>query len=171
MTLDFIQGICFGVQKSKPNWLSMLTLDSISDIIDKTSSRKQFEDTLVKSINQAYKYLADLEFNDIDSDTAYMLRFDNNKKKWVVEIKDSKDAEVSLEEKSEIFKNEDVTKIIVQTTDLIFNTAADKYIKFVMPMIEAGNFLNVDEAKAEALKDFLEDRDLKTSFEKKTFVK
>lgn len=171
MTLDFIQGICFGIQKSKPNWMSMLTVNSISDIIDNSADRKQFEQTLVKSINQAYTHLADLEFNDIDSDTAYILKFDNIKKKWIVEIKDSKDAEVSLEEKTEIFKNEDVTKIILQIKDIVFKSAADKYIKFVMPMIEAGNFLNVDEAKAEALKDFLEDRDIQSSFEKKTFVK
>ena len=40
-----------------------------------------------------------------------------------------------------------------------------------MPKIERGLFLTVDEAKAEALVDFLTDNDLKTAFKSKSFIK
>lgn len=99
------------------------------------------------------------------------MKFDPTKKKWIIEIKDSIDAEVSLEEKNVIFKDETVKKVISSAAEVIFEKTAAVYIDVVMPEIESGSFLQVDEAKAEALKDFLEDRELKTAFEKKTFVK
>lgn len=170
MTLDFIQGRCFGVQR-KPNWLSMLSLKSIADIIANSSEKKQFETSLVQDINSSYAYLADLQFRDIDSDTDYVLKFDNNKQKWLIEILNSSEAEVSLEEKNSIIKDETVSEILTKVKEMIFEEAADAYIKYITQKIEEGNLLKVDEAKAEALQDFLQDRDLKSAFEKKTFVK
>lgn len=170
MTLDFIQGTCFGKQPT-PSWLSMLNTDSISDIISNSNTQKQFENSLVKAVNSSYLHLATLEFKDIDSDIVYVVKFDNIQKKWIIEIKDSANAEVSLEEKTEITKSDEFSKLIKKLTLFIFETASNSYIKFVVPMIEEGNFLKVDEAKSEAIKDFLEDRELKTAFEKKSFIK
>lgn len=115
--------------------------------------------------------MAYLHFLDIDSDTDYIVKFSNQKKKWLIEIKDSKAAEVSLEEKQEIMKNDDVKKIINKITEIVFVKASDLYKTWVMPEIENGSFLDVNEAKAEALNDFLDDRELKTAFEKLTFEK
>lgn len=170
MTIDFIQGICFGISKN-PNWIKFLNVNSIQKIIDSNQLKAQFEQSLVAAIDNAYINLAKLEFKDLDSETVYVLKFDNMQKKWSVEIKDSKDAEVSLDEKTYLFKDEIVLKTIKYVSETVFDLAADKFIKFAMPMIEAGNFMLVDEAKAEAVRDSLEDRDLRTAFEKPAFIK
>lgn len=170
MTIDFIQGICFGIQK-KPNWILMLNNSSIADIIKNVKINSQFENSLASAIISAYEYLAILEFKDLDSNTVYVLKFDNNRSQWLIEIKDSSDAEVSLEEKNELIKDETVKKLIKKVAFNIFNISSKIYIDIVFPEIESGNFLSIDEAKAEALKFFLEDRELKENFEKLKFIK
>lgn len=168
--IDFIQGQCFGIQKS-PNWVTLLDAYKFSEILKNKQNRLKFETTLSQNINQSYKALALLEFTNLNSNTNYIIYFDSTKKKWIIEIKNSKNAEVSLEEKTELIKNETVTKAIDAAYDKIFGKNAEKYINSIMPKIERGLFLTVDEAKAEALVDFLTDNDLKTAFKSKSFIK
>ena len=131
---------------------------------------KDLEKSLKWNVESSYYRLVGAGVKDLDSDIEYFVSFVNGKKLWDIEIKDSKDAEVLPEDKDEFFKSDLFKKLLKQaSTDL--DEASKLYKDVIKQHIEAGELMDVDETKAEAVESMMADGALVKNLKAGKYIK
>lgn len=115
---------------------------------------KQIELSLKRNVDACYFYLASLYFVDLDDDTRYHAFFDSNKGLWRLEIEDSPDADLDIQQISDFFKSNEMQKAAKQCYDIIIR-AKKEYDESLKTHIESGELLEVDEVKLSAILYFI----------------
>lgn len=167
MNLDITNVACFGfTTPANACWTKIGAVASAWN----EASKKMVEKSLAGDIETSYYRLASVNLKDLDSDTEYYVSFINGKKLWDAEIVGSKEAEVSPEEKDELFKSEEFKKFLNKAVSFI-EGARGLYQEVVKQHLEAGDLLQVDETKAEAVEHFVNDANLMRAFKQAKYVK
>ena len=147
--LDLRYAMCFGYDcprvKSWTN-LAEIALDKGWSNIDV----HQLENSLLHNVEACYYKIAQFKFENVNDDMSYLLWFDNNKGLWDICIKDSPDAELTIEQRADFFKSETFQKTAKQTYYFIAN-AKKVYEQIVKQHIENGEMIDVDVVKLDAI--------------------
>lgn len=156
MNVDLKNIACFGFTlPRKDSWYVLL--HKVVSEGWKSIDIDTFQKTLNENVLEAYEHIVNILLRDIDTDTEYLARFDNKKKLWKLEIPGSDDDAVSPEDKKAFFKDENF-KRTCKRADEILKNALTSCENMIMPEVEKGNFINVDEIKLEAILDMIKDQ-------------
>lgn len=115
---------------------------------------ERVEKSLKQNVDDCYFCLAKLDFIDLDDDIKYHTEFDSAKGMWKLNIADSPDAELELEQIGDFFKSDMMKKCAKRCYDLIIR-AYKEFEETLRPMLEDGQFLDVDEVKLAAILHFI----------------
>lgn len=110
--------------------------------------------SLKDNVDKCYLSIASFNFVDLDDDTRWHAWFDNQKMMWKLEIQDSPNAEVSMEQLADFFKSDLMKRCAQRAADLATN-AAKLFEEVLRPRLENGELLAVDEVKLAAILFFL----------------
>lgn len=139
----------FGITAVKGGSWSDMVETAMSDGWRSVNLRA-FQESLARNVDGCYRRIAAFRFRNADDDLEYDVWFDNERQVWDFSIKDSPDAELSVDERGNLFKCGPFRKyaewayLQIDRAFRIFNAAVER--KF-----EAGDFLMVDEVKMQAL--------------------
>lgn len=111
---------------------------------------RAFQESLAKNVDGCYRRIAAFEFRNADDDLEYDVWFDNERQVWDFSIKDSPDAELSVDERGNLFKCGPFRKY-AEWAYLQIDRAFGIFKAAVERKFEAGDFLMVDEVKMQAL--------------------
>lgn len=159
--IDIVDIGCFGYEAPKKDcWLGMLesanTYQDVSDL-------NKFAESFKWNVEASYYRMCGIIIKDLDTEFEYFVSFINGKKKWDVEITDSKNAEVLPEEKADLFKNETIKKTIKQAYSYIFK-AKEAFESKVKTGLKEGVFKGVDELKLESVLKSIDDKTFMDNF-------
>ena len=155
MNVDLKNIACFGFTlPRKDSWYMVLHKAASSGW--KSIDVDLFQKTLNENVLGAYEHMVNIQFVDLDTDTEYLAVFDNKRKLWKLEIPGSDDEAVSLEDKKAFFKDEQFKRTCKRAEEILTN-ALKSCESMIMPEVEKGNFINVDEIKLEAILDMIKD--------------
>ena len=156
MNIDLKNIECFGFTfPRKDSWYVVLQ-KSVSKGW-KSIDIDTFQKTLNENVLRSYEYIVNILSRDIDTDTEYLASFNNKKKLWKLEIPGSDDDAVSPEDKKAFFKDENFKRTCKRADEILKNALASCE-NMIMPEVEKGNFINVDEIKLEAILDMIRDQ-------------
>lgn len=148
--LDLREAYCFGWEpKAKDKCWYNLSVKSRT-LGWKSTDVKALEQSLKQNVDACYFYLASFYFTDVDSDVKYFCFFDNSKSLWGLQIQDSPKAEIEAEDVKAFFSSEIVKKAMVRARSLVMR-AAEEFNSCLLPHLEDGELLEVDEVKLEAI--------------------
>lgn len=151
--LDLRAAHCFGFRLPEKKCWKYIA-DQAEDLGWKQIDVEQLEKSFSKDVEDSYLKIAEFKLVNVDDDMAYYLWFDNNKALWGVEILDSPEAEISVEERADFFKSEMFKKIAKKTYSKLVN--ADKtFNEIVKQHVDNGEMLLVDDVKLDAVLHFL----------------
>lgn len=167
--LDLRKIECFGWQTPRDkNWQKIATVASAKGW--KNIDKKAFESCFAANIEASYKTLMSAVIEDLDTSVKWQVVFDNNKKLFNLSIFESDEAEVTLEQKAAFFKSDMFKRLSKKAYDYIIS-AKDTYNEAVKEHVNAGELLEVDEVKLEAIIDFCNDQQLLSNFRLGKYVK
>lgn len=152
--LDLRKALCFGYSYPKENGWKFLA-DQSENVGWKNIDVKQLENNLAKNVDQCYYRIAQFKLVNVDDDMAYSLWYDNNKALWNVEIANSPEADLSTEERKDLFSSE-MFKNISKKTYYKLLDAFKSYNSNVKMHIDNGDMLLVDAVKLDAILHFLD---------------
>lgn len=109
-----------------------------------------FQKSLQKNVDQCYPRIAQFIFKNLDDDVEYLVFFNNAKQLWDVEVRNSPEAELTIEERGNLFKSDLFKKVALRAYDII-NTAFSVFYSKVQEKFENGMFIDVDEVKLSSL--------------------
>lgn len=155
MNVDLKNIACFGFTlPKKDSWY--VVLHKAASEGWKAIDMDTFQKTLNENVLGAYEFMVNIQCKDIDTDTEYLAIFDNQKKLWKLEIPGSDDAAVSPEDKKAFFKDEQFKRTCKRANEIL-NNVLKSCESMIMPEVEKGNFIGVDEIKLEAILDMIKD--------------
>ena len=161
MNIDIKNITCFGFQApQKKSWLTQsrnLSAHGLNNI-DKTA----FEKSLADNVKFTYENLISISFVDLDTNTNYLVGFENKLKLWHLTIPDTTDEAIDENDKKEFFKS-DIFKKICKRSIQIMTQAFDICKNHIMPIVSKGEFINLDEIKLEAILALLDDPTVKSN--------
>lgn len=131
---------------------------------------KKAEQSLSINVNESYKSLATFTVKDLDTDTTYVIWFDNSKKLWDVKIELSQNADVLPEERAILFKSQLFKRTCVRTNEILMRSL-DLYQELIKPHIARGDMINVNEIELEAIEYMISDQDLMRNLRLGKYVK
>lgn len=111
---------------------------------------RAFQKSLARNVDGCYRRIAEFEFRNADDDMVYDVWFDNEREVWDFQIKDSPGAELSVDERGDLFKCASFRKYAEWAYSQI-DRAFRIFEASVARKFEAGAFLAVDEVKMQAL--------------------
>lgn len=152
--LDLRYALCFGY--SFPLSSSWVNLAEIA--VDKGWSNidvKALESNLLHNVEACYYKICQFKLENVNDEMGYVLWFDNNRGLWDVAIKDSPEAQLTIEQRADFFKSEMFTKIAKRTYNIIVD-AKKTYGKIVKEHIEHGELIDVDVVKLDAILHFID---------------
>lgn len=155
MNVDLKNIACFGFTLPREeSWY--MVLHKVNSSGWKSIDMDAFQKTLNENVLGAYQYMVNIQFRDIDTDTEYLAVFDNQKKMWKLEIPGSDDDAVSPDDKKAFFKDEQFKRTCKRAEEILKN-ALKSCEGMIMPEVEKGKFIDVDEVKLEAILDMIKD--------------
>ena len=169
MTIDIKNITCFGFNSPRDkSWLEIFK--KVQEVgWNKLSIPYiwEVENQLASSILNAYDSLVTISFVDLDTDFKYVCKFDNIAKKWKLELPgtvNSKDV-ISPEDLKNFFSDK-LFKKVCRRSDKYLTEANSAIEAIILPKINEGFMLKINEIKLEAVHDMLKDpvlrRNLKT---------
>jgi hypothetical protein len=166
--LDVTDIEIFGLQPKNKCWHEMLkTARSFENI----PSIGQFETALKWNTDKSYYHLCTVSIKDLDTDIEYIMKFENTRKVWSLELKNSKDpTDISLEDKKALFTNPDIKRIFPRAYDVLMR-AHDIFESDVRVHLDSGELLHVDETRIDAIIDYIEDKNLMKNLKAGVFLK
>ena len=156
--LDLRKKRCFGCSSPKDTcWLALAkqAVDNGWESIDAAALEK----SLAKDVDKSYMCLAKYRFVNVNDNMAYVVRFDNNNALWDVEIADSPDAELSFEDRNDLFKSP-VVKATAKKTYSRLLLAKKLFHQVVERHLDEGELLDVDDVKLSAILSFIDNERL-----------
>lgn len=155
MNVDLKNIACFGFTLPREeSWY--MVLHKVNSSGWKSIDMDAFQKTLNENVLGAYQHMVNIQFRDIDTDTEYLAVFDNQKKMWKLEIPGSGDDAVSPDDKKAFFKDEQFKRTCKRAEEILKN-ALKSCEGMIMPEVEKGKFIDVDEVKLEAILDMIKD--------------
>lgn len=154
--IELVEAGCFS-KRSRRSWLedAMKTYTKGWKVID----MDKFQAELDSDCRTSAESLAIAKFRDVESDMVYILEFDNHAKAWSIQIKDSPDATISDEDKTEFFKSAAWSKFINYVVNRLDQNK--KLFKDVLiRKMQSGELLSVDEDTFSAVNNVLNDQGL-----------
>lgn len=146
---------CFGFTlPRKESWYMLL--HKVSSSGWKAVEDGKLEKSLAGNVKSSYENMVSMSFKDLDTDFEYLCGFDNKLKMWKLELPDSPDDAISKEDKKAFFKSE-IFKRTCKRADEILTNAYESCKNMIMPEVEHGRFIELDETKLEAIMDMLDD--------------
>lgn len=114
---------------------------------------------MAEDVKLAAKNLMTAEFKDVESDMQYVVKFENDRKLWKLEIKSSPDAQIMKEDKKKFFGSE-VWKLTCRRAVEILQRSLATLNDYITPLLEKGDLVKVDEIAYRKVVKFLEDPEL-----------
>ena len=152
--LDLRSAKCFGYSLPETkNWKYIA--DQADDVGRKLVDVGTLERSLTKDVEDSYFKIAQFSLTNVDDDTDYTLWYDNNKALWGLSIKNSPKAEISIEERADFFKSDQLKKI-AQKTYARITMAKKTYDNIIKPRLNNGELMLVDVIKLDAIISFIE---------------
>ena len=115
------------------------------------------EKNLARSVDSSYFRIVSFNVEDLDTEITWHASFLNDKGLWELEIFDSPSADVEPEQMADFFGSEEF-KRIAKRTGWILEEASKALSNVIMPKLETGNFLSVDEVKLAAIRHWISDK-------------
>jgi len=159
--------------KNKLSWRHLLKQEGGFDAFKKVGGVSKTD--LDDNIEASYYCLVGIVLEDLDSSIQYFLSFVNGKKMWALDLANvenpkSPDVEVDPKFKVEFFHDDFIKKVIARSYDVLLDSK--KLVENeLMPHVEAGELLDVDETKLEAILHFLGDQQLMNNLKKAIYLK
>lgn len=157
--LEVLKVSCFG-------WRAKDKKDGWWYIGNQLASRQKDEIDVVKlevsladDVKTCQDNLMVAEFKDVESDMQYVVKFENARKLWKLEIMDSPDAQIMKEDKKLFFGSE-VWKLTCRRAVEIFDRCLTIMTDYITPMLEGGELVKVDEIAYRKIVKCLEDGEL-----------
>lgn len=151
--LDIRSAFCFGYSRPASRcWLCIA--EQARDVGWKSVDVKELEASLAQDVDRSYMDIARFKVVNIDDDMEYEVKFDNNKSLWSVEIFESPEADMTIEERADFFKSEMFNKI-AKTTWRRVKEAKQTFDEVVRQHLDEGELLLVDDIKLDAIMSFL----------------
>lgn len=151
--LDLREAECFGYTSPMASCWTSLAHQAM-DIGWQMIDAEALEASLAKNVDNCYLHIATFKLVNVEDDTPYVVKFDNNRALWDVEIVDSPGADMSFEEREDFFKSEMMTKV-AKTTYAQLLEAKKLFDEVVRLHLDEGELLLVDDVKLDAVMSFL----------------
>lgn len=135
----------------------------------KSIDTEKFEKSLAANIVSSYENLVSISFKDLDTDFEWLCGFDNKLKLWKLELPGSPDDAVDPADKKAFFKSETFKKTCKRADEILGN-AYKSCMSTVMPAVEQGMFISIDDIKLEAVLHMLDDSSLRKSLKAGKYV-
>lgn len=166
--IDLHDIACFGFTVPRvESWCVLLR--SISSGGWKNVDTAEFEKSLAANVISSYENLVSVSFKDLDTDFEWLCGFDNKLKLWKLELPGSPDDAVDPADKKAFFKSETFKKTCKRADEILSN-ALKSCESVVMPAVEQGMFINVDDIKLEAVLHMLSDSALRKNLKAGKYV-
>jgi hypothetical protein len=157
MTVDIKYIECFGFTSPKEaSWLSLSK--KVASKGWKAIDEQAFSDSLTVNVNTSYENIALFKFKDLDTDFDYICKFDNQNMKWILELPGS-DLDAVTDEDIKTFQDSEEFKKFKTKVLEVTSQASEAAKKILLPIIQTGKFIDVDEIKLEAELDMLDNPD------------
>lgn len=121
--------------------------------------RLALEKSLARSVDSSYFRIVSFNVGDLDTEITWHASFLNDKGLWELEIFDSPRADVEPEQMADFFGSAEFKKI-AKRAGWLLEEASKAVNEVIMPKLETGNFLSVDEVKLSAIMHWLSDKQL-----------
>jgi hypothetical protein len=151
--LDLREAECFGYTRPVASCWTNLAYQAI-DLGWPMIDVEALEASLAKNVDNCYLHIATFKLVNVENDMPYVVKFDNNRALWDVEIVDSPGADMSFEEREDFFKSEMMTKV-AKTTYAQLLEAKKLFDEVVRLHLDEGELLLVDDVKLDAVMSFL----------------
>jgi len=156
--LDLRSAFCFGYSRPASKcWLCIA--EQARDVGWRSIDVSELETSLAQDVDRSYMEIAKFKVVNIDDDMEYEVSFDNNKSLWNVEIYDSPEAVMTIEERADFFKSE-MFESIARMTWRRVKEAEQAFEEVVRPHLDEGELLLVDDVKLDAILSFLRNEHL-----------
>lgn len=155
MNIDPKNIACFGFTlPKKDSWYYLL--HPVATQGWQSIDEEQFEKSLNDNVIASYQNMVSMSFKDLDTDFDYLVGFDNQRKLWKIEMPDSSDDAIDQNDKKEFFKSELFKKTCKRADEILTNAYASCK-NMVMPEVEHGRFIDLDDIKLSAILYMLDD--------------
>lgn len=125
----------------------------------KSIDQTVFQKSLARAVETCYFRLVSFNAETLDDEMRWHASFLNGKSLWDLELADSPKAPVEPEQMGEFFSSEAFKKI-AKRAGWILKSTRDLISEVVVPHLEAGELLEVDEVKLAAIMHWLDDKQL-----------
>ncbi len=144
-----------GIQIFGGRWIELATQGKTLgwNGIDKIALEKN----LARAVDSSYFRIVSFNVEDLDTEITWHASFLNDKGLWELEIFDSPQADVEPEQMADFFGSPEFKKI-AKRAGWILEEASQVIKDVVMPRLEFGNLLSVDEVKLAAIMHWISDK-------------
>ena len=115
------------------------------------------EKSLARAVDSSYFRIVSFNVEDLDTEITWHASFLNDKGLWELEIFDSPRADVEPSQMADFFGSDEF-KRIAKRAGWLLEEAKQVVKDVIMPKLETGNFLSVDEVKLAAIMHWLSDK-------------
>lgn len=115
------------------------------------------EKSLARAVDSSYFRIVSFNVEDLDTEITWHASFLNDKGLWELEIFDSPRADVEPSQMADFFGSDEF-KRIAKRAGWLLEEASKAVNEVIMPRLEAGELLSVDEVKLAAIMHWISDR-------------
>ena len=115
------------------------------------------EKNLARAVDSSYFRIVSFNVEDLDTEITWHASFLNDKGLWELEIFDSPHADVEPEQMADFFGSTEFKKI-AKRAGWLLEEASKAVSEVIMPRLEAGELLSVDEVKLAAIMHWISDK-------------
>ena len=115
------------------------------------------EKNLARAVDSSYFRIVSFNVEDLDTEITWHASFLNGKGLWELEIFDSPHADVEPEQMADFFGSAEFKKI-AKRAGWLLEEASKAVSEVIMPRLEAGELLSVDEVKLAAIMHWISDK-------------
>lgn len=137
-------------------WVELATQSKTlgwSRVVDKLALEK----SLARAVDSSYFRIVSFNAEDLDTEITWHASFLNDKGLWELEIFDSPHADVEPEQMADFFGSAEFKKI-AKRAGWLLEEASKAVNEVIMPRLEAGELLGVDEVKLAAIMHWISDK-------------
>ena len=112
---------------------------------------------MARAVDSSYFRIVSFNVEDLDDEITWHASFLNDKGLWELEIFDSPHADVEPSQMADFFGSDEF-KRIAKRAGWILEESRKAVVDVIMPKLEAGNLLSIDEVKLAAIMHWLSDK-------------
>lgn len=112
---------------------------------------------MARAVDSSYFRIVSFNVEDLDTEITWHASFLNDKGLWELEIFDSPHADVEPEQMADFFGSAEFKKI-AKRAGWLLEEASKAVNEVIMPRLESGELLSVDEVKLAAIMHWISDK-------------